>query len=141
MEMNIGETSKSGGTTAMGSATPEEFESVFKAAYESRDASQVGALYESGALYLQPGVEHVIVGRDAIEKAVAETFQFLSDIALTFDEPELMEVVGDYAYCHGSSTTEFSLPDGTRHSAKSRSTTVLHRGDDGLWRLVIDHAS
>lgn len=53
----------------------------------------------------------------------------------------LGEVVGDFAYCHGSSTTTFSLPDGTRHSAKSRSTTVLHRGDDGLWRLVLDHAS
>ena len=131
----------SGATTATGSATPEEFEMVFKAAYESGVASRVAALYEVEALYVQPGIEHAVVGRDEIQKAVAETYEFLSEITLTFDEPMLMDVVGDYAYCHGSSTTEFLLPDGTRHSAKSRSTTVLHRGDDGLWRLVLDHAS
>lgn len=126
---------------SMGSATPEEFESMFKVAYESGDASQVAALYEEGALYVQPGIEQAIVGRAGIETAVAETYQFLSDIEVVFHESEMFEVVGDYAYCHGSSTTNFSLPDGTRHSALSRSTTVLHRGEDGLWRLVLDHAS
>ena len=125
----------------MGSATPEEFESMFKDAYESGDASQVAALYEEGALYVQPGIEQAIVGRAGIEAAVAETYQFLSDIEVVFHESEMFEVVGDYAYCHGSSTTNFSLPDGTRHSALSRSTTVLHRGEDALWRLVLDHAS
>ena len=114
---------------------------MFKVAYESGDASQVAALYEEGALYVQPGIEQAIVGRAGIETAVAETYQFLSDIEVVFHESEMFEVVGDYAYCHGSSTTNFSLPDGTRHSALSRSTTVLHRGEDGLWRLVLDHAS
>ena len=125
----------------MGSATPQEFESMFKVAYESGDASRVAHLYEEGAVYVQPGIEEVVVGRVGIERAIAETYQFLSDIEVLFHESEMFEVVGDFAYCHGSSTTTFSLPDGTRNSAKSRSTTVLHRGDDGLWRLVLDHAS
>ncbi len=125
----------------MGSTTPEDFELMFKIAYESGDASQVAALYEEEAVYVQPGSEQVVVGRAGIEAAVAATYQFLSDIEVVFHESEMFEVVGEYAYCHGSSTTNFSLSDGTRHSAKSRSTTVLHRGEDGLWRLALDHAS
>ena len=129
------------GDEMMGAATPEEFDSIFKVAYESGDADHVASLYEEDAVYVQPGLEQVIVGRAGIRQAVADTYAFLADIELTFDEPVMMRIEGDYAFCHGSSTTSFSLPDGTRHSALSRSTTVLRRGSDGLWRLILDHAS
>lgn len=125
----------------MGVATPEEFDEVFKAAYESGEAARVAALYEEDAVFVQPGLDHVVVGRAAIEQAVADTYGFLTNIVLTFREPTMFQVVGDHAWCHGSSTTEFALPDGSRHSVDTRSTTVLHRGADGLWRLVLDHAS
>lgn len=125
----------------MGVTTPEEFDAVFKAAYESGDAARVAELYEVDAVFVQPGLDHVVVGRDAIQRAVADTYAFLSDIVLTFHEPAMFRVEGDLAWCHGSSTTEFTLPDGSRHSAQSRSTTVLRRGSDGSWRLVLDHAS
>ena len=125
----------------MGATTPEEFDSIFKVAYESGDADRVANLYEDDAIYVQPGLEQVVVGRVGIRQAIADTYAFLTDIEVIFDEQSMMTINGDYAYCHGSSTTAFSLPDGTRHSARSRSTTVLHRGSDGLWRLALDHAS
>lgn len=125
----------------MAAVAPEEFDDVFKAAYESGDPARVAELYEEDAVLVQPGLDHVVVGRPAIERAVADTFGFLSEIVLTLHAPTRFEVAGEHAWCHGSSTTEFTLPDGTRHSADSRSTTVLHRGVDGLWRLALDHAS
>lgn len=127
--------------TPAGVTKAEEFEGVFQAAYESQNVSWLGALYEEDAILIQPGLDYSIIGRSAIEEAMAETFSFLSDIKLTFHEPAMFRVEGDLAWCHGSSTTNFSLPDGSHHSAYSRSTTVLHRGSDGYWRLVLDHAT
>lgn len=125
----------------MGVTTPEEFEEVFRAAYESGDAARVASLYEDDAVLIQPGIDHPIVGREAIEQAMVDTFGFLSGITLQFREPAVFRVEGDLAWVHGICTTEFSLPDGSRHSADAPSTTILHRGDDGRWRLVFDRAA
>lgn len=125
----------------MGVHSVEDFEAAFKDAYESADSTQVASLYEESAVLVQPGLEQPVVGRAAIAAAASDTFSFLSDIRLTFHEPVMFRVEGDLAWGHGATTTEFTLPDGSRHSADSRSTTVLHRGSDGYWRLVLDHAS
>jgi len=125
----------------MGVAAVEEFEAAFKEAYESGDAQRVAALYEDGAVLVQPDHEQPAVGRVAIEAAIAESFAYLSDVELAFHQPAVFEVDGDLAWGHGATTTEFSLPDGSRHSVDSKSSIVLHRGKDGFWRLLLDHAS
>lgn len=119
----------------------DDFEAAFKSAYEAGDVARVSALYEDDAVLIQPGLENPAVGRAAIEAAVAETFAFLSEVQLTFHDPVVFAVHGDLAWGHGATTTEFSLPDGSRHSANSKSTTILRRGADECWRLILDHAS
>jgi len=42
---------------------------------------------------------------------------------------------------HQTSKTRSTLTDGTEVVTDARATFVLHRGDDGNWRVVIDHGS
>lgn len=52
----------------------------------------------------------------------------------------LVDVSGDQAICHGLLHTE-AARDGQAVAWWSRATTALRRGEDGAWRVTLDHVS
>lgn len=125
----------------MGASTPEELDELYVAAYRARDAEAVADLYEEDALYAMSIAGQIVQGRDAIREAVNQTFAVLPEVELVYDSPERAFVSGDWAFVHGTTRTRFTLGDGTQHETVARASTVRHRGADGNWRLVVDHAS
>jgi ketosteroid isomerase-like protein len=83
----------------------------------------------------------VAIGRAAIVQRMSDKFAMTSDIEWSSDDPVMLVEVGDYVIVHQTSRTSSTLVDGAQHVTDARATYVLHRGDDGNWRVVIDHGS
>jgi uncharacterized protein (TIGR02246 family) len=122
----------------MGAATPEQFLDLVAAAYQSKDAEAVRDLYEEDAVFANSGAGYSVVGREAIVEKVKQNFAL--DVEWFNEDALKFVVVGDYAFSHLTFQRRVTLPDGTRQEGEGRSTGVLHRGADGTWRCVIDHA-
>jgi len=126
----------------MGATSLEQFGEVFAAAYQTRDAEAVADMYEDDAIFAMPDAGYpTAIGRAAIVQRMSEIFAIANDIEWTSDPPAMFVDAGDYAIVHQTSSTLSTLADGTQHETEARATYVLHRGTDGNWRLVIDHAS
>jgi uncharacterized protein (TIGR02246 family) len=120
--------------------TPEEFHELYEAAYVALDADAVADLHEVDATYAMSALGDTIVGREAIRQAVRQTFAAVTEVRPEWPPPTWL-TGGDYAVAHGTSRTCLRFADGTEHEVVSRTTTVLHRGDDGHWRVCVDHGS
>jgi ketosteroid isomerase-like protein len=72
---------------------------------------------------------------------MSEIFAATSHIEWISDDPAMVVETGDYVIVHQTSRSRSTLPDGTQHETAARATFVLHRGTDGNWRVLIDHAS
>jgi uncharacterized protein (TIGR02246 family) len=126
----------------MGATSPEQFGEVFAAAYRTRDAEAVADMYEDNAIFATPEAGYpTAIGRAAIVQRMRDIFATANNIEWTSDPPAMVVVTGDYVIVHQTSRTRSTLADGTQHEAETRATSVLHRGTDGNWRLVIDHGS
>ena len=122
----------------MGAATPEQFVDLVAAGYRAKDADAVGDLYEEDAVLANSNAGYSVVGRAAIVEKVRQNFAV--DVEWFNEDTVKLVVVGDYAFRHSTFQRRVTLPDGTRQEGEGRSTVVLHRGADGAWRCIIDHA-
>ena len=126
----------------MGATSLEAFGEVFAAAYRTRNAEAVADMYEENAIFAMPDAGYpAAIGRAAIVQRMSEIFEAANDIEWTDDAPAMVVEAGDYVIVHQTSRTRSTLVDGSEHETEARATYVLHRGTDGNWRLVIDHAS
>jgi len=126
----------------MGATTLDQFGEVYAAAYRSRDAAGVADMYEDNAIFAMPDAGlPIALGRAAIAERMGEIFAMVSDIEWVSDDPVMVVDAGDYVIVHQTSRTRSTLADGAQHDTEARATYVLHRGTDGNWRLLIDHAS
>lgn len=113
---------------------------LYRAAIIARDVDAVADLYDPAAIYFVPGFGIDVRGRAAIAQAYRQFFQQVTPLDFRWVAGEY-QIVGDTAFGHRAYTLH------VRDNATSeeqvtdvRATEVLHRGPDGVWRLLIDHA-
>ena len=99
-------------------------------------------MYEDNAIFAMPDAGFpVAIGRAAIVQRRSDIFAMTSDIESTADEAAMVVEVDDYVIVHQTFRSRSTLVDGSQHVTDARATYLLHRGDDGNWRVVIDHGS
>ena len=126
----------------VGATSLNQFGEVYAAAYRTRDPDAVADMYEDNAIFAMPDAGFpVAIGRAAIVQRMSDIFAMTSDIEWSSDDPVMLVEAGDYVIVHQTSRTRSTLVDGTQHLTDARATYVLHRGEDGNWRVVIDHGS
>ena len=135
-------TRQSGQYALVGATSLDQFGEVYRAAYRTRDPDAVADMYEDNAIFAMADAGFpVAIGRAAITQRMSEIFAMTSDIEWTDDAPAMVVDAGDYVIVHQTSKTRSTLTDGSEVVTDARATFVLHRGDDGNWRVVIDHGS
>ena len=126
----------------VGARSLDEFGEVYAAACRTHDPEAIADMYEDNAIFAMPDAGFpVAIGRAAIVQRWSDIFAMTSDIESTPDEAAMVVEVGDYVIVHQTFRSRATLIDGTQTVTDARATFVLHRGDDGNWRVVIDHGS
>ncbi len=116
--------------------TPDAMMEHYATALFAGDWKGCSDLYEDDAVYYRP---NQVLARDraAIEahyQGVVERAELLS---LERAEGQFT-ISGDYAFQHGLYVIESrDRETGETRRAESRSTLVLHRGEDGGWRFSV----
>jgi uncharacterized protein (TIGR02246 family) len=119
----------------------DEFAQRFREAFLATDLDALAALYEEDAIFYSPKRDAVWRGPSDIVKMFGERFAVSTPIDLRGIEREEFSD-GDYAVTHGVyELRERANDSGEERTWQARTTEVLHRGADGGWRMVIDHAS
>lgn len=117
----------------MGSPAPERTADIFVERFNSGDAAGFATLYTEGAVFTYDGLEKA-VGRKQIEGAITGFIM----AGLKFKGSNVsVYVVGDIALTRFK--WELSDASGAVIS-RGVSAEVQKRGEDGLWRFVIDDA-
>jgi uncharacterized protein (TIGR02246 family) len=124
----------------MGATAPEQVSELLEDAYRVRDVEAIADLYEDDAIFANPPAWTAIGRREIVER-VSEMLGTMSSVETVYDPPEKSVVVGDYAFFHFTSRSQVRLADGGQQELRTRTTTIAHRGPDGLWRFVLDHNS
>ena len=116
--------------------TPDEMMAQYAAALFAGDWKGCSDLYEDDAVYYRPN-QVLAQDRAAIEahyRGVVERAELRS---LVRAEGQFT-ISGDYAFQHGLYLIESrDRGSGETSTFESRSTLVLHRGDDGEWRFAV----
>lgn len=114
--------------------SPGDMSATFGAIFNARDRAGMLALYAEGAILTIDGKE-VARGRDAIAAMMAPML----------DSP--LKIEARCGACHENGDTAIvrtdwvlKAPDGSV-AMQGSSAEVLRRGQDGLWRFVIDDAT
>ena len=112
-----------------------------EAAFSSRDADRVAALYAPDATFCAPG-RPVVEGREAVAQMMAEDFRDPA-FALTLDWRKLqLSASGDLAYVHGRLFLSFTNPQtGQVASIGGNYLQVMRQEPDGGWLVVEDISS
>ena len=115
---------------------PQEINSAFEEAYNSREIERLVALYEPDAV-MAPSPGKRAVGNSAIREvllrllAIGGRMQCRNLYCIRVDSIALLQA-------------EWSLsgtrPDGKSVELSSRTAEVVRRQEDGSWRYIIDHA-
>jgi uncharacterized protein (TIGR02246 family) len=120
--------------------TPEALIDEFKAGFLTGDADAMADCYEDDAILVMGGLGLVAEGKEAIR----ETWAGMNAMGQPIDfkiASRLVQVDGDLAYAHLVGTALIkSAETGQEDTMDVRATEVMHRGVDGQWRYVIDHA-
>jgi uncharacterized protein (TIGR02246 family) len=120
--------------------TPEALIVEFEAGLLAGDADAMADCYEDDAIYVMASMGLVAEGKEAIR----ETWAGLAAMGQPIDfsvESRDVTMDGDYAYAHLVGTALIKWADsGQEDALPIRATEVMHRGIDGQWRYVIDHA-
>jgi uncharacterized protein (TIGR02246 family) len=125
---------------AMADATAEAkaVGEAFGKALAACDQPAIELLYENDAVAIFPGLGDEAKGKDAIGKMAigvckSGTIKQVSS--------EARNVGDDYIINVGRWEQAATGPDGKPATALIRTTELLHKGADGKWRYVVDHAS
>jgi uncharacterized protein (TIGR02246 family) len=114
--------------------TPADVIDAVAAGLGAGDIERVISLYEPDATFApQPGQS--IHGREAIREALAA---FVALKPRMTGEIEKVLIAGDTALVRNRWALRGRQPDGTAVEMGGTSADVLRRGDDGLWRILID---
>ena len=115
---------------------PQEINSAFEEAYNSREIERLVALYEPDAV-MAPSPGKRAVGNSAIREvllrllAIGGRMQCRNLYCIRVDSIALLQ-------------SEWSLsgtrPDGKSVELSSRTAEVVRQQEDGSWRYIIDHA-
>lgn len=127
-------------TPAMADATADARAAgeAFGKALAACDQSAIESLYEDNAVAIYPGLGEEAKGKAAIGKmaiGVCKT-QIGKQVS-----SEARKVGADYIVNIGRWETGAPGPDGKPATVVIRTTELLHKGADGKWRYVVDHAS
>jgi uncharacterized protein (TIGR02246 family) len=102
------------------------------------DVDAIAELYEDDAVFYMPSFEILARGRTAIRQAWASLLE-----GNTVESIDILErderIDGDYAWAHQHGVMKGVL-GGEAVEVPFRTTEVMHRGADGAWRYVVDHA-
>ncbi len=104
-------------------------DAAFAAAMNAKDSTAVFAIYATDAKLMPPD-SPILEGADIHATIVGFIAAGASDFTLT---PTLTYGIGDLAYQVGTVTY---MMGGVSETDKY--TEVLRRGDDGVWRYVVD---
>jgi uncharacterized protein (TIGR02246 family) len=124
----------------MGATTPEEINELMQDAYRRKDAEAVADLYEDDAIFANTQAQWAASGRAELVARFKEMFDMMSVTGWDTEQFKFAQA-GDYAFSHETTVTHIVLADGNALDVAGRGTTVAHKGADGCWRLVVDHAS
>jgi uncharacterized protein (TIGR02246 family) len=122
-----------------GAASVEEWGQLIGAAYQAKDADAVADLYEDDAILANSVAGYSAAGRAAIAEKVKENFAADVDFSGMI-ENKSWSIGDDCVVGHSIFQRRRTLPDGTVEESIGRGTVVFHRGVDGRWRCVVDHA-
>ena len=112
----------------------------WKKAVLAKDSDAIAELYEDDAIFVYASMNIVARGKEEIRQAW-KSMEALGD-AVSVEILERAETIaGDYAFAHqsGNIRMRFAGSD-DEGDLPFRTTEVIHRGEDGRWRYVIDHA-
>jgi uncharacterized protein (TIGR02246 family) len=104
-------------------------------AMQAGDAAAIAAPYADDAVFVLPD-GRALVGRAAIEQAMAKGFAGGHASAAELRQEGLRRVAPDLIYEWGWGRTERVDAKGERKSGEGRYVTVWRRGPDGRWRIV-----
>ena len=102
------------------------------------DLEAIVDLYEDDAVLVLSSLGVAVKGTDAIRAAWADVLAMGETLAIDIAERDEV-VVGDHAYAHQHGTMRVRI-GGDEANIAFRATEVMHRGADGTWRYVVDHA-
>ena len=111
---------------------------AWQKAFIAGDVDAITELYEDGAVFYMPSFEILAKGKDAIREAWGTL------VALgTVESIDILErderIDGDYAWAHQQGVLK-GVIGGEPSEIPFRTTEIMHRGADGTWRYVVDHA-
>jgi uncharacterized protein (TIGR02246 family) len=120
--------------------TPEALIEEFKAGFLTGDADAMADCYEDDAILVMASMGLVAEGKQAIRDTWAGMAAMGQPMDLEIRSRDV-QVSGDLAYAHliGTALVK-SAETGNEDTMDIRATEVMHRGVDGQWRYVIDHA-
>jgi uncharacterized protein (TIGR02246 family) len=111
---------------------------AWQKAFLAGDADAIAELYEDDALLYMPSLDILARGKAAIREAWAGVLAMGSvDSVEIAERDERIDGAHAYAHQHGVMRGELG---GEQVEIPFRTTEVMHRGDDGTWRYVVDHA-
>ena len=119
----------------------DDFSARFREAFVATDLDALAELYEEDSIFYSPRRDTVWRGPRDIVNMFGERFAVSTPIELLVIERQVF-TDGDYATTHGVYELQERRNDsGEERTWRARTTELLHRGADGGWRMVIDHAS
>lgn len=101
------------------------------AAAERDDAVAVAGMYTDDAIFM--GSEGNVIGRTAIEQALAESFKTGSGLTVS---DGTVETAGDLVYSTGDWSQKVTTPDGNTMDVSGRYLVISRRQPDGTWKIV-----
>ena len=117
----------------MPARVPEELDQLFMKAMNAGDLEGVVALYEPGAIMMEPG--ELATGREAIREALTA---FLAIKPKVTFEVKTLGQAGDIALTSAKWSLVGTGPAGNEMTMSSQSAEVARRQPDGTWLFVID---
>ena len=119
----------------MSAQTPEQVHQLFAETLNAGDIDGLMALYEPEAvLVVQPGM--TVTGTDQLREALGGFIALNGTISMT----SLGAVTGtDIAFLADRWSLEGTGPDGQPVTLGGVTADVVRRGDDGVWRFVLDN--
>jgi ketosteroid isomerase-like protein len=116
-----------------GANEPQQLHELFAKFFNSQDVDGLLSLYEpDGAMLI--GADQVTRGINELRQGFAAMVSM--GMTIEFGDREIAVEVGELALSHGS--WKFIAQDGTVVT-EARTAEVCRRGEDGVWRYVLDN--
>lgn len=128
------ETSLPSGSDVPLASSPEQQPYVFETAFNTGDPDAIERVYEQSGVFISaPGVS--TTGADRREANAR-----MAALGLPIQvEPRHVYVAGDIALLIVDWRISGTAPDGEEVDIRGTATDVARRGEDGVWRYVIDN--